>query len=137
MVLHHFVVPPLPPGPLDGSVPESISKLSRAARVLSTLGGCLALAAIVQTEWSRTTNLGRAGGLCNDAVPASACSGQATFGLSSFCVEAKLPLLGNATEFVCVDYDTRVLVLDSAVANDGLTRFKGILDLGLIVTFLR
>ena len=61
-------------------------------------------------------------------VPAAECSGRAKFGLFGFCVEAKLPLLGNTTEYVCVDYDQSVLVLDNGVRSDGMARFEGILD---------
>ena len=190
--------------PRDGSVPRSISKIRRTAKVLSTLGGCLALAAIVQTEWGRTTNLGRAGDLCqlrlladgnfgfnnrfppfshilahfsglmlptahrvgdlcsisahaywmlvpclhsdvvansglpgHADVPAAECSGRAKFGLFGFCIEAKLPLLGNTTEYVCADYDQSVLVLDSGVRSDGMARFEGILDFYLLLfTFI-
>lgn len=78
--------------------------------------------AVNSPQWSKTSDLGTAGGLCSRVVASNEC-GDASFGLWSYQIQAKTSIVSNGTEFVDVILFYDEAVNTGGVTADGNTRF--------------
>ena len=109
--------------PLCDCSDDGIGYTGRLGAILSTITWTLYLCGLATLDWSTTSNVGAAGGFCQESLNSTTACYPAEFGLWGYCVSPNLVEFDGGEYRVCFKWDEAVQMAGQPEAADGLDRF--------------